>query len=161
MKINDELARILTRETATKIGEKVRLSGWVNTRRDHGGVIFVDLRDHSGIMQIVFNPDQKEIFKIAETLRDEFCISVAGIIRERGADLENPNIETGKIEIVAEELEILNKSKPLPVATRDEGQQSSEEQRLKFRYLDLRRPSMQNMLKQRAKYYRIIRDYME
>lgn len=160
MKINDELARILTRETATKIGEKVRLSGWVNTRRDHGGVIFVDLRDHSGIMQIVFNPDQKEIFKIAETLRDEFCISVAGIIRERGADLENPNIETGKIEIVAEELEILNKSKPLPVATRDEGQQSSEEQRLKFRYLDLRRPSMQNMLKQRAKYYRIIRDYM-
>lgn len=155
------MERTISLETREKIGEQVNLKGWVNTRRDHGGVIFVDLRDHKGIAQIVFNPENAEMFALAESLRDEFCISVFGKIRERGAGLENPNIPTGKVEIVAEKLEILNKSAVLPVATRDEGQQSSEESRLKYRFLDLRRPSMQNLLKTRAKYLSFIRNWME
>lgn len=152
--------RTLASESINMIGQKIKVSGWVNTRRDHGGVIFVDLRDHTGLIQLVFNPD-KNIFKLAESLRDEFCISATGTIRERGKGLENPNLETGKIELVVENLEILNKSAPLPVATKDEGQQSSEEMRLKYRFLDLRRKSMQKIMRDRAEYYKIIRSYME
>jgi aspartyl-tRNA synthetase len=155
------MERTLSLETPKKVGEKVKLQGWVNTRRDHGGVIFVDLRDHEGIAQVVFNPDDEKMFAGAESLRDEFCISVEGSVRNRGEGLENPNIPTGKVEIVAEKLEILNKSAVLPVATRDEAQQSSEESRLKYRFLDLRRPSMQNLLKTRAKYLSFIRNWME
>jgi len=154
------MERILARETIEKNGETVKVMGWVNTRRDHGGVIFVDLRDHTGLVQLVFNPEQAEIFKVAETLRDEFCISAEGKISARGANLENPNIATGKIEIVVDSLTILNKSEPLPVATRDEGQQSGEELRLKYRFLDLRRSSMQEMLHRRGDYYKFIRNYM-
>ncbi len=151
--------RILAIDTPENVGEEVLLQGWVNTRRDHGGVIFVDLRDESGLAQVVFNPD--EIFALAESLRDEFCISVRGRVRNRGDGLENPHIPTGKVEVVATALEVLNKSDPLPVATRDEGQNSSEEQRLKYRFLDLRRPSMQKLLKTRAKYLSFLRAWME
>jgi len=153
------MERILAEKTTEKVGEEILVQGWVNTRRDHGGVIFVDLRDYTGLVQIVFNPG--EIFAMAESLRDEFCISVIGTVRERGEGLENPNIATGKIEIVAKSLEILNKSDALPVATRDEGQQSGEELRLKYRFLDLRRPTMQHMLKRRAEFNKIIREYMD
>ena len=153
--------RILATEMTDKIGAEVNVQGWVNTRRDHGGVIFVDLRDHTGLVQVVFNPDDAKMFKDAESLRDEFCISVVGKVRARGDGLENPHIATGKVEIVAKSLEILNKSEPLPIATRDEGQQSSEELRLKYRFLDLRRPSMQKMLRERARFYRFLRDYMD
>ena len=153
--------RILAEQTTAKIGQEILVEGWVNTRRDHGGVIFVDLRDHTGLVQIVFNPDNAAMFREAESLRDEFCISVVGTVRERGAGLTNPHIKTGNIEIVARELEILNKSEALPVATRDEGQQSNEELRLKYRFLDLRRPSMQKMLTRRAEFFREIRKYME
>ncbi len=136
------------------------MAGWVNTRRDHGGVIFTDLRDHTGLVQLVFNPEQAKVFATAETLRDEFCISVEGEVRKRGVNLENPNIETGKIEIVVDSLEILNKAEPLPVATRDEGQQSNEDLRLKYRFLDMRRVSMQTMIKRRAEFNKILREYM-
>lgn len=154
------MERILADSTVDKIGSQIKVSGWVNTRRDHGGVIFVDLRDHTGIVQVVFNPDDADMFRIAESLRDEFCITVIGEVRERGEGLENPNIATGKIEIVASSLEILNRSEPLPVATRDEGQQSGEEMRLKYRFLDLRRPKMQKMVAARDEFYRQIRSYM-
>ncbi|MCL2173809.1 aspartate--tRNA ligase [Candidatus Saccharibacteria bacterium] len=153
--------RMLANETLGEIGQAVSVAGWVNTRRDHGGVIFVDLRDQTGLVQLVFNPDRTEIFKLAETLRDEFCISARGTVRERGVGLENPNITTGKIEIIVEDLEILNKSEPLPVATRDEGQSSGEEMRLKYRFLDLRRTSMQKMIQRRAQFNKIIRGYMD
>ena len=155
------MRRTLANKTPDEIGQKVLIAGWVNTRRDHGGVIFVDLRDHTGLVQLVFNPDQAEIFTMAETLRDEFCVAVEGKVRARDAELENPNIATGKIEVVVEHLEILNKSEPLPVATRDEGQQSGEGMRLKYRFLDLRRTSMQNMIRKRAEFNRFIRNYME
>lgn len=154
------MERSLAEKTPSLVGQQVKVSGWVNTRRDHGGVIFVDLRDHTGLVQIVFNPDDADMFHMAESLRDEYCISIIGLVRDRGEGLENPNIATGKIEIVASNLEILNKSEALPVATKDEGQQSGEEMRLRYRFLDLRRPSMQRMIADRDKYYRIIRDYM-
>jgi len=154
------MERTLTIKTPRLIGQEIKVAGWVNTRRDHGGVIFVDLRDHTGLVQVVFNPDHDDIFHLAEGLRDEYCIAVTGTVRERGAGLENPHLATGQIELVASRLEILNRSDPIPVATRDEGQRSSEEMRLRYRYLDLRRPSMQRMITRRDQFYRIIRRYM-
>lgn len=154
------MERTLTVKTPRLIGQEIKVAGWVNTRRDHGGVIFVDLRDHTGLVQVVFNPDHDDIFHLAEGLRDEYCIAVTGTVRERGAGLENPHLATGQIELVASRLEILNRSDPIPVATRDEGQRSSEEMRLRYRYLDLRRPSMQQMIARRDQFNRIIRQYM-
>ncbi len=154
------MERTLTIKTPRLIGQETKVAGWVNTRRDHGGVIFVDLRDHTGLVQVVFNPDHDDIFHLAEGLRDEYCIAVTGTVRERGVGLENPHLATGQIELVASQLEILNRSDPIPVATRDEGQRSSEEMRLRYRYLDLRRPSMQQMITRRDQFYRIIRRYM-
>ena len=154
------MERTLTVKTPRLIGQEIKVAGWVNTRRDHGGVIFVDLRDHTGLVQVVFNPDHDDIFHLAERLRDEFCIAVTGTVRERGTGLENPHLATGQIELVARQLEILNRSDPIPVATRDEGQRSSEEMRLRYRYLDLRRPSMQQMITRRDQFNRIIRQYM-
>ncbi|MBQ1372871.1 aspartate--tRNA ligase [Candidatus Saccharibacteria bacterium] len=141
--------------------KNVSLSGWVNSRRDHGGLIFIDLRDHTGIVQLVVDPKTAEAFKLAETLRDEFVISATGDMRKRGAGLENPNIATGDIELVVSDLKLLNRSAPLPVPTHDEGANVGEELRLKYRFLDLRRPSMQQRLARRAKYYKFMRDYME
>ena len=152
--------RTLAHDLTEKSG-KVQVSGWVNSRRDHGGLIFIDLRDHTGIIQLVIDPKSKEAFELAENLRDEYVISATGTIRKRGAGLKNPNIPTGKIELVVEELRLLNRSEPLPVPTHDEGANVGEELRLKYRYLDLRRPSMQKRLARRAKYYKFMRDYME
>ena len=153
--------RILTGELKTKINETVTVAGWVNSRRDHGGLIFIDLRDHQGIIQLVITPENQQAFALAETLRDEFVISATGLIRERAADLKNPNIETGDIELVVESMELLNRSDTPPVNTHDDGPESGEELRLKYRYLDLRRPSMQNTLKRRAKFYSYLRSYMD
>ncbi len=153
--------RSLSKELKTEIGKTVQVSGWVNSRRDHGGLIFIDLRDHEGIIQLVITPEVKEAFATAEKLRDEFVITANGLVRERAPELKNPNIATGDIEIVVDNLELINKSEPLPVNTHDEGDVSGEDLRLKYRYLDLRRPSMQNMLKKRAEYYRIMRRYMD
>lgn len=154
------MERTLTVKTPRLIGQEIKVAGWVNTRRDHGGVIFVDLRDHTGLVQVVFNPNHDDIFHLAEGLRDEYCIAVTGTVRERGVGLDNPHLATGQIELVASRLEILNRSDPIPVATRDEGQRSSEEMRLRYRYLDLRRPSMQQMITRRDQFNRIIRRYM-
>lgn len=153
--------RSLSTKLKSEIGKTVEVAGWVNSRRDHGGLIFIDLRDHKGIIQLVITPDTPAAFQIAEGLRDEFVIHARGVVRERAPELKNPNIETGEIEIVVDSLELVNKSEPLPVNTHDEGDISGEELRLKYRYLDLRRPSMQHMLARRAEYYRIMRQYMD
>lgn len=155
------MQRAVATETISQVGQTISVSGWVNSRRDHGGLIFIDLRDHTGIVQLVINPEQAESFALAEHVRDEYVLRVTGSVKERDEGLKNPNIPTGGIEIVVDQLEVLNKSEPLPVATRDEGQQSGEELRLKYRYLDLRRPSMQNTLKQRSEYYKVLRRYMD
>ena len=153
--------RILSGELKTKLNQTVTVAGWVNSRRDHGGLIFIDLRDHQGIIQLVITPENNQAFTLAESLRDEFVISAIGLIRERAADLKNPNIETGDIELVVESIELLNRSDTPPVNTHDDGPESSEELRLKYRYLDLRRPSMQKTLKRRAKFYSYLRNYMD
>jgi len=153
--------RTLTDKLEDFLGKKVTVEGWVNSRRDHGGLIFIDLRDHKGIVQLVVTPEEAEAFKLAEGVRDEFVLSVEGKVREREAGLVNPNIPTGKIEIVVEGLTILNKSEALPVNTHDDGEKSSEEMRLRYRFLDLRRPSMLKLLSERARYYSFMRTYME
>lgn len=153
--------RILSGELKTKLNQTVTVAGWVNSRRDHGGLIFIDLRDHQGIIQLVITPENNQAFTLAESLRDEFVISATGLIRERAADLKNPNIETGDIELVVESIELLNRADTPPVNTHDDGPESSEELRLKYRYLDLRRPSMQKTLKRRAKFYSYLRNYMD
>lgn len=152
--------RLLSQELENYLGKKVTVSGWVNSRRDHGGLMFIDLRDHGGIIQLVVTPETKDAFKLAETLRDEFVISATGTMRERAPELKNPNIPTGDIELVAETLELLNRSEPLPVNTHDDGPETGEDLRLKYRYLDLRRPSMQNLIRRRSEYYQILRKYM-
>ena len=155
------MSRIFSTQTPNNIDQVITVAGWVNNRRDHGGLIFIDLRDHTGIVQLVINPEQTEAFKLAESVRDEFVLRATGRVKERADGLKNPNIPSGTVEIIVERLELLNKSEPLPVATKDEGQQSSEELRLKYRYLDLRRPSMQQTLRNRSRYYKFLRNYMD
>lgn len=153
--------RTLTKNSKNMVGEKITVKGWVNSRRDHGGLIFIDLRDHSGLLQLVISPDFMDSFKLAEKCRDEFVISATGVVKERDENLKNPHILTGDIELVVEDFEILNRSEPLPVTVSDNGQKSNEELRLKYRFLDLRREKMQKMLCRRAEFYREIRKFME
>ena len=153
--------RTLTEKAIQDIGKKITVKGWVNSRRDHGGLIFIDLRDHSGLLQLVISPDFIESFELAEKCRDEFVISATGVVKERAENLKNPNISTGEIELIVEKLEILNRSEPLPITVSDNGQKSNEELRLKYRFLDLRREKMQKMLRRRAEFYHEIRKFME
>ena len=156
--------RTLTKDTVGQVGQTITVKGWVQSRRDHGGLIFIDVRDHTGIAQLVIQPETAEAFGIAEQLRDEFVISASGLVRDRGEGLKNPNIPTGGIEIKVDQLSILNRAEPLPIQIHSESNEqnlSSEELRLKYRYLDLRRPKMQSMLKKRAEYYATMRKFME
>ena len=153
--------RILAAETSKKVGENITVAGWVHSRRDHGGLIFIDLRDHTGLVQLVINPDRKDAFSLAESLRDEFVVRANGVVAERGEGLKNPNIASGDVEIVVDNLEILNRAETLPIQPFAEDNQAGEELRFKYRYLDLRRPKMQNMLKKRAEMYRRIHEYMD
>lgn len=152
--------RTLSTTVSETVGQTVTVKGWVQSRRDHGGLIFVDLRDHTGIVQLVVQPEQAEAFAKAEQLRDEFVISATGTVREREERLKNPNIATGGVEISVMELAILNRSEALPIQPFSD-QIANEELRLKYRFLDLRRPKMQTMLQQRAAMYKRLRDYME
>ena len=148
-------------DTPTKVGEMITVAGWVHSRRDHGGLIFIDLRDHTGLVQLVINPEQAEAFRLAESLRDEFVIRASGVVTERGEGLKNPNIASGDVEIVVENLEILNRAETLPIQPFAEENQAGEDLRFKYRYLDLRRPKMQEMLKKRAEMYRRMHQYMD
>ncbi len=146
--------------TADLLGQEVKLVGWVHRRRDHGGVIFVDLRDREGIVQVVVAPEQKEAFAAAETLRSEFVIQVMGTVRARPAGTVNKNLRTGEIEVAATEVTILNRSEPLPFPI-DEYHEVGEETRLHYRYLDIRRPEMLERLKFRAKVASYLRHYLD
>lgn len=154
------MTRTLIRDLNSKLGETITVSGWVHTRRDHGGLIFIDLRDHTGIIQLVVQPENAEDFRLAEQVRDEFVLSATGLLKERDEGLKNPNIPTGTIEVVVESMELLNRSEALPIPVRDDAPQASEEHRLKYRYLDLRRSKMQENLKRRSEYNKVLRDYM-
>ena len=154
------MTRTTAHETSLKIGETVTGKGWVNVRRDHGGLIFIDLRDHSGVVQLVIQPEAAEAFAQAEGLRSEYVIAATGLVREREEHLKNPHLATGSVELKVESLQVLNRAEPLPIQIEGDAM-ASEELRLKYRYLDLRRPKMQNMLKARADFYRYMRGYME
>ncbi|HUO43326.1 MAG TPA: aspartate--tRNA ligase [Burkholderiales bacterium] len=141
------------------LGKTVTVCGWVQRRRDHGGVIFIDLRDREGLLQIVCDPDNAATFKLAETLRNEFVLKVGGTVRERPAGTVNPHLISGEVEVLAAEIEILNPSQTPPFLTDDE--QLSENVRLQYRYLDLRRPQMQHNLRLRHRVARAARDYLD
>ena len=142
-------------------GQNLTLWGWVFRRRDHGGLIFIDLRDRSGVLQVVFSPDVSgDAHKLAHSLRSEFVISVSGEIRKRPAGTENPNMQTGTVEMYASVLQIQNEASPLPFTIEDAAD-ASESLRLKHRYLDLRRPEMQRNLIIRHKVTRVIRNYLD
>ena len=153
--------RVLAVNTPDEVGKHITVAGWVHSRRDHGGLIFIDLRDHTGLVQLVINPEQAEAFRLAESLRDEFVIRASGIVTERGEGLKNPNIASGNVEIVVENLEILNRAETLPIQPFAEENQAGEDLRFKYRYLDLRRPKMQQILKKRAEMYRRMHQYMD
>ena len=142
-------------------GKELTLQGWVDVRRDHGGVIFVDLRDRTGILQVVFSPESDaEAHRLAHDLRSEFVISVSGVLRERTAETVNPDMPTGKVELFAKRLEILNSAKPPPFTIENDAQ-LTENVRLQHRYLDIRRPFMQRNLKLRHDVTRIARDHFD
>ena len=147
----------LTKQDA---GQEVALCGWVATRRDHGGLIFIDLRDRSGVVQVVIDPAAGESFKKAEAVRSEYVLQVFGKVRERSAETINPNIATGTIEVVASELNILNPAKTPPFYIED-GIDTDENLRLRYRYLDLRRPEMQKNFILRHKVTKLMRDYLD
>src|SRR5699024_9334684 len=133
--------------TKEQIGQTVLLKGWVHRRRDLGELIFIDLRDQSGIVQLVFNPDySKEALTIGSTLRSEFVVEIEGQVIERDAETVNPNIKTGEIEVTVSRIDILNKSKTIPFLIH-EAEDVSEDLRLKYRYIDLRREDMQDTFK--------------
>ena len=142
---------------ANDIGKKVSVSGWVHRRRDHGGVIFIDLRDVSGILQLVFNPEYEDLFKMAEKMRSEFVLSVSGIVRERPDGTINNDMKTGEVELLVESGEVLNASKTPPFH-HDEA--ANEDVRLKYRYLDLRREDMSKNIKIRHEITRSLREYL-
>lgn len=146
--------------TEKNIDQTITVYGWVQRRRDHGGVIFLDVRDREGILQVVFQPEHSDIFKIAERIRSEYVIKVKGQVRMRPDNQANPNLKTGQIEVIGEELTILNESLTPPFVL-DEYQQVSEEVRLRHRYLDLRRPEMQQRMIKRSLIAREVRNYLE
>ena len=145
--------------TAAQLSQSVTLCGWVQRRRDHGGVIFIDLRDREGIAQIVCDPDRAEMFKIAESVRNEFCVRVTGLVRRRPDGTVNPNIRSGEIEVLCHELEVLNASVTPPFQLDDDN--LSETTRLTHRVLDLRRPYMQNNLRLRYRVAMEVRKYLD
>jgi aspartyl-tRNA synthetase len=140
------------------LGQEVTVAGWVHRRRDHGGVIFVDLRDREGLLQIVFNPEAAAVFAEAERLRSEFVVRVTGRVRERPAGTANANLASGRVEVLARELEVLNRSEPLPFQL---DEQVGEEVRLRYRYLDLRREVMSQRLRLRHRITRAMRGYLD
>ena len=146
--------------TKKKLNSVVEVCGWIHRRRDHGGVIFFDLRDESGLVQVVCNPEEKDTFALAETCRSEYVISVVGKVRERPEGTVNLELDTGEVEVVGSFLKILNPSLPIPFQL-DEHASVGEETRLKYRFLDLRREEMQKNIRLRSKTSKCVRDYLE
>lgn len=146
--------------TTAFLDQEIKLAGWVHRRRDHGGVIFLDLRDREGIVQVVFAPAQPVAFALAETVRSEYVLQITGRVRHRPAGTVNSDLPTGEIEVEGSELIILNRAEPLPFPI-DEYHEVGEETRLHYRYLDLRRPEMLQRMKLRARMTRYLRRYLE
>jgi len=155
------MKRTLSADTIKYSGKQVKLCGWVNSRRDHGKIIFTDLRDISGLIQVVFTPQNKALYKLAQDLKPEWVICLEGKVKQRPKGMVNPKMETGKIEIEAQKLEILSKAKTLPFSIDTPGYEISEEKRMQYRYLDLRRSRMRRNLVVRQKVIRFMRDFLQ
>ena len=155
------MERIYSSETIKFIGQKVKLAGWVEVRRDHGKLIFIDMRDRAGIVQLVFIPKDKELHQTADSLRSEWVIEVVGSVNQRPKGMENPNVETGSVEVLVENLVILNESKTPPFEIVAAETQVGEEARLRYRYIDLRRTKMAKNLKERHRIVKFMRDFMD
>ena len=140
------------------IGQVVTVAGWAHRRRDHGGVIFVDLRDRAGLLQVVFDPDRAAAFELADRVRNEYVLQVTGVVRGRPAGTANVNLKSGQVELLCQDLSILNRSEPLPFQL---DEHVSEEVRLRFRYLDLRREEMRERLLLRHRITRAMRHYLD
>ena len=153
--------KFLISETAKHIGEKVKVSGWVNTRRAHGKILFIDIRDRSGVLQLVFGPFNKEIYEKVQNLRSEWVIEVSGQIVKRPENMINPKIETGQVEMSVDEITVLSESETLPFSIEDDGYDINEEIRMKYRYLDLRRDRLKQNLIMRHKTLQFIRNFLE
>jgi len=155
------MPRTPIQEVISKVGQEAVVMGWVHTRRDHGQLIFIDVRDRSGILQVVFMPANKKLHTLAEKLRSEFVVKITGQINERPAKMINDKIATGKVELLASELEILNEAKTPPFEIDKNTANINEELRLKYRYLDLRSERMKNNLLMRHKIIKLIRDFYD
>jgi len=151
--------RILSSEISKKIGEKALLAGWVHSRRDHGKIIFVDLRDRDGLAQLVILPQEAEAYKIGETLRPEWVVEVQGEIKKRPENMINPNLASGSVEVIAKKIKVLNQSQTPPFEIDKNTIEINEELRLKYRYLDLRSERMTKNIKMRSKIIKYIRDF--
>jgi aspartyl-tRNA synthetase len=154
------MKRILNVETLKYIGEKVRVCGWVQTIRSHGKIVFLDLRDISGLLQVVVSPEVGSLAKLAKELRPEWVVEVEGTINKRPKGMENPKIETGAVELEAENLKVFSKAKTLPFAIDTSGYEINEEKRLKYRYLDLRRQRLRKNLEVRQKVIQFMREFL-
>jgi len=154
------MERIWIKETQKYLNQEITLCGWVDSRRDHGKIIFIDLRDKTGIIQLVFTPINKELYQKAEKLRNEWVIKVSGKVNMRPKEMINPKILTGELEIEVKNLEILSQAKTLPFDISTDGKEISEELRLKYRYLDLRRERLKENILARAKVIKFIRDFL-
>ncbi len=146
--------RTLANETIENVGEDITLKGWVDTRRDHGGVAFLDLRDRTGIVQVVCSPEQ------IEPLRDEYVVEITGKVKARPESMINPDLETGTVEVKADEIKVLSNSKTPPFNIQGDGLKINEKKRLDYRYLDLRRPRMARNMRMRSKMVQFIRNYL-
>jgi aspartyl-tRNA synthetase len=156
------MKRIFIKEIPQRAGERVKISGWVNSRRDHGKIIFIDLRDKSGLAQIVFSNDlEKDTYKEAERLRDEYVVEIIGTVEKRPDKMKNPKITTGSVEVKAEKIKIFSQAEPLPFSIDKEGYDINEETRLTYRYLDLRRERLQRNLRMRQEVIYFMRTYLK
>lgn len=153
--------RFLIKDAAKHIGEKVKIAGWVNVRRAHGKILFIDLRDISGILQVVFVPSNEQVYKLADQLRPEWVVEITGQIVKRPEKMINPKIETGQVEVSAENLTVLSEAETLPFEIEGDGYDINEEIRMRYRYVDLRRERMKNNLIMRHKVIKFMRDFLD
>ncbi|XOB40607.1 MAG: aspartate--tRNA ligase [Candidatus Nealsonbacteria bacterium] len=155
------MKRILSSEATKYLGKKIKVCGWVHSIRSHGKIMFIDLRDKGGLLQLVFTPKNKDVYKTIQTLGSEWVIEVEGKIQKRPKQMINPKIETGKIELLPEKVKILSQAKTLPFPVDTPGYEISEEKRLKYRYLDLRRKRIRTNLEVRQKVIKFMRDFLQ
>lgn len=153
------MKRILSIETKEKVGEKIKLSGWVNSCRSHGKIIFIDLRDRSGTIQVVVTPEINS-YDLSKSIRPEWVVEIIGKVNKRPEKMINPEMITGEIELEAESISVISESKTLPFSIESSGSELNEETRLKYRYLDLRRPRLQNNIKIRSNYLQAVREFL-